>query len=85
MILDRILRRKKKEEIELPPEIPTALPEDLERFKIRPESREYPSLPFEKTPEPIARSENDKIELIIQKLETIDARLRFIEERLKRY
>jgi len=49
MILDKILRRKKKEEVTLPAEIPTALPEDLERFKIRPETREYPGLPFEKS------------------------------------
>jgi len=85
MILDKILRRKKKEEVTLPAEIPTALPEDLERFRIRPETKEYPGLPFEKTPEPMIESEKDKIELILQKLETIDARLRFIEERLKRY
>ena len=85
MILDRILRKKKKEEVALPTDIPTTLPEDLERFKIRPETREYPNLPFEKTSESMTESEKDKIELILQKLETIDARLRFIEEKLKRY
>lgn len=80
MILDRF-RRKKKEEVILPslPEPPT-LPEDLERFRPRLE----PS--FEKPPElPEFKESGDKIELILQKLETIDARLRFIEEKLKRY
>jgi len=89
--------RKKKEEISLPAPIETAeLPEDLERFRIKtpeikpPEIRtDYPipEVPYGKSVEELVaeRTEVDKIELILQKLETIDARLRLIEEKIKRY
>jgi hypothetical protein len=88
--------RKKKEEISLPAPIETAeLPEDLERFRMKPpeaklETRtDYPvpELPYGKSVEELVseRTEGDKIELILQKLETIDARLRLIEEKIKRY
>jgi len=32
-----------------------------------------------------AHAENDRLELILSKLDTIDARLKFIEEKLKRF
>ena len=92
-ILDRF-RKKKKEEKILDPDHP-GLPEDLEVFR-RPVSfdrpiqlleREQPSrpLPPEST-EPSHSTHNPKhsTELILQKLDTIDARLKFIEEKLKR-
>jgi hypothetical protein len=96
MIFGRF-RKKKDEEIPLPAPIEAAdLPEDLERFRIRtPEARapevrtDYPvpEVPYGKSVEQLVseRTEGDKIELILQKLETIDARLRLIEEKIKRY
>lgn len=95
MIFDRL--RKKKDEISLPASIEAAdLPEDLERFRMKPpETRvpevrtDYPvpEVPYGKSVEELVteRTEGDKIELILQKLETIDARLRLIEEKIKRY
>jgi hypothetical protein len=82
MFLDRL--RRKKEEVALPTEIPTELPEDLERFRVRtPDVRPgVGELPFTKQEE-ISSRNDDKIELILQKLETIDARLRLIEEKMK--
>lgn len=85
------LRKKKKEEVVLPVPKET-LPSDLERFRTRsPEIRpEYPRIekPLEiGLPEigPEIRPEaKDKIELILQKLDTIDTRLKLIEERLRR-
>lgn len=79
MFLDKL--RRKKEEVSLPTDIPTELPEDLERFKIRETRNTVGELPFTKSEE-MSRND-DKIELILQKLETIDARLRLIEERMK--
>ena len=86
MIFDRF-RKKKKEQEEVPLPIET-LPSDLEKFRVR---REAPSLGYQRvelprppeigSPEPGTR---DRIELILQKLDTIDARLRWIEERLAR-
>jgi len=89
--------RKKKGDDILPPI--EELPEDLERFRMKPpeakmpEARtpevrnDYPEVPYGKTVEDLVseRTEGDKIELILQKLETIDARLRLIEEKIKRY
>ena len=78
--------RRKREEVTVPTEIPTQLPEDLERFRVKtPEP--VPELPYGKSVEELVseRTEGDKIELILQKLETIDARLRLIEEKIKRY
>jgi len=81
MFLDRL--RRKKEEVTIPTDIPTELPEDLERFRVRSTDTRsgVGELPFTKTEE-TSRSD-DKIELILQKLETIDARLRLIEEKMK--
>lgn len=100
MIFNRF-RKKKEDDIPMPIE---ELPEDLERFRmkppearlpeikpveIRPETRtDYPEVPtYGKSVEELVseRTSGDKIELILQKLETIDARLRLIEEKTKRY
>ncbi len=78
MFFDRFRKKKKEKEVSLP--VPTKLPEDLERFRVR--ERYEPSLPPVETPKVIPKSMDDKIELILQKLETIDARLRLLEERL---
>ena len=85
-VLDRF--KKKKEEIRLPTEIPmnvpASLPEDLEKFKLpQPESRtDFYDKPLEI---PKEEFKGDKIELILQKLDTIDTRLKLIEEKIKRY
>ncbi|MEM5778231.1 MAG: hypothetical protein QXD43_02415 [Candidatus Aenigmatarchaeota archaeon] len=94
MLFDRF--RKKKED--LPTNIENVeLPEDLERFRLKPPETkpeaipevkpDYPELNYGKSVEELVaeRVEGNKIELILQKLETIDARLRLIEEKLKRY
>lgn len=95
MLFDRF--RKKKED--LPTNIENVeLPEDLERFRLKPPEAklpepvpevkpDYPELSYGKSVEELVaeRVEGNKIELILQKLETIDARLRLIEEKLKRY
>jgi hypothetical protein len=99
MIFDKF--RKKKEDTILPVPMEQAeLPEDLERFRMKPpesarmseptptETRmDYPELSYGKSVEDLvsARTSGDKVELILQKLETIDARLRLIEEKIKRY
>lgn len=79
---------------------PTRLPEELETFRVgptpipgpagEPRFREYPTAP-PIGPRPIERPApkpeerpGDRIEMILQKLETIDARLKLIEERLRR-
>jgi len=81
-ILDRF--KKKREEIRIPAEIPESLPEDLERFRVK--SPEIPRTEFYDRPLEIPRpEERDKIELILQKLDTIDTRLKLIEEKIKRY
>jgi len=81
------LKRKKKEE-DFPTEVTEPLPEDLEKFRIRqpeatplPPRENYPGLDMANEPE--KRSENqDKMDLILQKLETIDVRLKLLEEKL---
>ena len=92
-----IFRRKKEED--LPPpieEAPAELPEDLERFRMKPPEvrtpevkTDYPvpEINYGKSVEDLVaeRTAGDKVELILQKLETIDARLRLIEEKIKRY
>jgi len=83
MFLDKL--RRKKEEVTIPTDIPTELPEDLERFKIRSTDTRpgIGELPFTKSEETSTSKIDDKVELILQKLETIDARLRLIEEKMK--
>jgi len=82
MIFGRFKKKKDEEEsLPAPMEASPDLPEDLERFRIKtPEMRS----PEHRTDYP-ERTSGDKIELILQKLETIDARLRLIEEKIKRY
>lgn len=81
------LKRKKEKEEDFPSEVTEPLPEDLERFRVRePEpisTREnYPSA-LELAGETEKRIENqDKMDLILQKLETIDVRLKLLEEKL---
>jgi len=80
MFLDRFRKKKKEEPLPVLPAPPPTLPEDLERFRVTPESS------FGRPSELAETKETgDKTELILQKLETIDARLRFIEEKLRRY
>jgi hypothetical protein len=78
----------------------SSLPEDLERFRVKrypapsPEP-EYPSVPepqfrapeqmIEPAPEvKTVTGEIDKMDLILQRLETIDTRLKLIEERTRK-
>ena len=100
MIFDRILRRKKNVSMPEPMEIEPNLPDDLERFRMKPtearmqeiknETRNdypVPEIPYGKTVEDLVseRTEGNKIDLILQKLETIDARIRLLEEKMKKY
>ena len=81
-------RFKKREEVRIPTDIPMefpkSLPDDLEKFRLpQPESRtDFYDKPLEVTKQ---NFEGDKIELILQKLDTIDTRLKLIEEKMKRY
>ncbi len=89
------------------------LPDDLEKFRIRPPGQDmpmrqmpsqmrqmepapmreepvhedFPSMPYSKSVDSIMteKASVNKVDLIIQKLETIDARLRFMEEKMKNY
>ena len=79
------LKRKKEKEEDFPEEVTAPLPEDLERFRVRgPEpvaSKEnYP--PLDMAAETEKRDSRDKLDLILQKLETIDVRLKLLEEKL---
>jgi hypothetical protein len=82
------LKRKKKNEGEFPEEVTSPLPEDLERFRTRePEPtvtpRENYPKPTDFFGEPEKKTEGqDKIDLVLQKLETIDVRLKLLEEKL---
>ena len=79
------LKRKKAAKEDFPTEITTELPDDLERFRTRepelPIRERYPTpMEFE---EPTKKLEShDKTDLILQKLETIDLRLKLLEEKL---
>ncbi|NIO44104.1 MAG: hypothetical protein GTN36_00920 [Candidatus Aenigmarchaeota archaeon] len=87
MVFGWLKRRKKKEE-EFPEEVTTPLPEDLERFKVRepehlPPVREGFPRPLDLVGATEKRIETeDKMDLILQKLETIDVRLKLLEEKL---
>ena len=84
-MLDRF--KKKKDEVRLPAdipmEIPTQLPDDLEKFRLpQPESR----TDFYDKPLEIPKADQiEKIDMVLEKLETIDTRLKLIEEKIKRY
>jgi hypothetical protein len=83
MIMDIFKRKKPKNDF--PTEVTTELPEDLERFRTR---RIEPMPPRNNFPgpmdfEPERRSDSkEKIDLVLQKLETIDLRLKLLEEKL---
>ena len=98
MDLPFLKKKKKNEEVE-PAHIEKPLPDELERFRIerdfgepmglrplRELARETVERREPRTPEKThhSMSEDQKIELILQKLETIDARLKLIEQRLER-
>lgn len=91
-----LFKRKDKKEVELPipsppalgpaafrQEPPPSLPSELEQFRMEPPRRAYPAPP-EPTFTPTPAPSSDKMDLILSKLETIDARLRVIEEKIER-
>jgi hypothetical protein len=107
MIFDRF-RKKKSDEVSFPEPMPMernmGLPEDLERFRVRPVEQTLPDRMPERLQEPrndypvpelppsksvddlvAERTQVNKIDLILQKLETIDTRLRLMEEKTKKY
>ncbi|MFH1228825.1 MAG: hypothetical protein V1678_00175 [Candidatus Aenigmatarchaeota archaeon] len=107
MIFDKF-RKKKADEISFPEPMPVetnmGLPEDLERFRVRPAEQRLPEIRPERLSEPrndypvpelppsksvddlvAERTQVNKIDLILQKLETIDTRLRLMEEKTKKY
>ncbi|MBI4015180.1 MAG: hypothetical protein HY362_00450 [Candidatus Aenigmarchaeota archaeon] len=76
---------KPAEPLSIPEALPPTLPPPIRRSGagksyIPPEYESLVSGPSNQEP----ALAGDKVELILQKLETIDARLRFIEERLRR-
>lgn len=82
------IKRKKEKEEEFPTEVTTELPEDLERFRVRepepvaPVRENYPTaLDLVGATEKRIETQ-DKMDLILQKLETIDVRLKLLEEKL---
>jgi hypothetical protein len=81
--------KKKKERESFPSEVNAELPEDLERFRTR--GMEPPSVTRENYAKPLEfideqpsrkMETQDKTDLILQKLETIDVRLKLLEEKL---
>ncbi len=86
MVFGWLKRKKEKKEDEFPEEITTPLPEDLEKFRVR----EPEPIPPREAPKPLDLvtatetkiEEQDKLDLILQKLETIDVRLKLLEEKL---
>jgi hypothetical protein len=107
MILD-MFKKKKEDEIPFPEPMPietaSGLPDDLERFRMRPMEQKIPEIRTDRPIEPRSdyavpelapsksvedlvaeRTQVNKIDLILQKLETIDARLRLMEEKSKKY
>ena len=84
---------KKKEAVVEPvaEEVSRELPKDLERFRVQRQTVEerYAPLPQRQMPReepaPVERTvSGDRIDMILQKLETIDTRLKLIEERMRR-
>ena len=84
-ILDRF--KKKNEEVRLPEEITDTgpqLPSDLERFRTPEPST--PRTEFYDKPLEVPKADHiEKIDMVLEKLETIDTRLKLIEEKIKRY
>ena len=78
---------KKEKKGEFPEEVTEPLPEDLEKFRIREPGPIMPARdnyrPLDMVGQTEKRIENqDKMDLILQKLETIDVRLKLLEEKL---
>ncbi len=84
-ILDKF--KRKKEEVRLPADIGDSgpdLPEGLERFRAT--QPDFPRTEFYDKPLEVPKADQvEKIDLVIQKLDTIDTRLKLIEEKIKRY
>ncbi|MFH1474072.1 MAG: hypothetical protein ABIE55_04255 [Candidatus Aenigmatarchaeota archaeon] len=84
-ILDKF--KRKKEEVRLPEDIGSTdpdLPGDLERFRTS--QPDFPRTDFYDKPLEVPNANQvEKIDLVIQKLDTIDTRLKLIEEKMKRY
>jgi hypothetical protein len=95
-LLDKILKKEKKEPVEIPVPPETKLPEDLEKLRVKPkdEFHRFAEEFSEKKPAefpPIGsdigiteRKEVDKFDLILARLETINERLKVIEEKLEK-
>ena len=83
-VLDRLKRKKQEVRLptDIPMEIPSTLPNDLEKFRVQqPESR----TDFYDKPLEIPKADQiEKIDMVLEKLETIDTRLKLIEEKIKR-
>lgn len=79
----RRFRKNKDEEEEagFPSEVTTPLPEDLERFRVRDDFAPPKPIDLVGQTEKTIESK-DKMDLILQKLETIDVRLKLLEEKL---
>jgi hypothetical protein len=117
MFFDKLKKKSETDSFPAPlgaeTHIGSDLPDDLERFRIRPPGQDlpsrqmqspvrqmepapmneepmhedFPSMPFSKSSYSFMAEKTsvNKVDLIIQKLETIDARLRFMEEKMKNY
>lgn len=82
--------KRKKEKDDFPSEVNAELPDDLERFRTR--RMEPPAVTRENYARPLEYMEDqpsvkksessDKMDLILQKLETIDLRLKLLEEKM---
>ena len=85
-ILDKF-KKKKEDEVRLPidtSDVGSELPSDLERFK--PKQPDFPRTEFYDRPLEVPKADQiEKIDMVLEKLETIDTRLKLIEEKIKRY
>jgi len=79
--LRRFRKEKEEEEAGFPTEVTTSLPDDLERFRTREPEQIPKPMDFVGQTERGIESK-DKMDLILQKLETIDVRLKLLEEKL---
>ena len=84
--------KKKEAVVEPVAENATApLPKDLEKFRMQRQTVEERYAPLPERPMPREEpapaekyASGDRIDMILQKLETIDTRLKLIEERMRR-
>lgn len=79
--------KRKEEPLPLPPAEPS-LPQEFEKFRVsnvrEPVIEQSSPAPIRATEEFGERNEMDRYELILQRLETIDTRLKLIEEKLEK-